>query len=184
MGSLLHRPDFQQCYQRGEIINKVINALEMFDGLALSCQYNNTQTIFTFCSRFFESFVQLMNLYKQAPEVQLAILQLFSDLCKRLDFGLLSEKDKQVLFGTIIEIVKVFGASNQGKKRLHTQEEEEEKPYADISTVLVMLSNIMASGIEDFSRKEQSASDVADVVLFGINIVIPMIDMEMLKVEF
>lgn len=183
MGSLLHRPDFQQCYQRGEIINNVINALEMFDGLALACQYSNTQTIFSFCSRFFESFVQLMNLYKQTPEVQLAILQLFSDICKRLDFGLLSGEDKQLLFGTIIEVLKVFGSSNHGKKRLHSQEEEENKPYADISTVLVMLSNIMASGIEDFSRKEQNGSDVADVVLFGINIVIPMIDMEMLKVS-
>jgi hypothetical protein len=182
LGSLLHRPDFQQCYQRAEVINNVINAMEMFDGLALACQFNNTQTIFTFCSRFFESFVQLMNLYKQFPQVQLSILQLFSDLCNRLDFGLLSGQEKQMLFGTIIEILKIFGSTNQGKKRVHTQEEEEDKPYADISTVLVMLSNIMASGIEDFNTQENSRSDVADVVLFGINIVIPMIDMEMLKV--
>lgn len=167
----------------------MINALEMFDGLALACQYSNTQTIFGFCTRFFESFVQLMNLYKQAPEVQLAILQLFSDLCNRLDFGLLNEKDKQMLFGTIIEILKIYGTTNQGKKRMHTQEEEEDKPYADISIVLVMLSNMMASGLEDFSRKEQQqngggggGSDVADVVLFGINIIIPMIDLEMLKI--
>jgi hypothetical protein len=156
----------------------------MFDGLALACQYNNTQTIFTFCSRFFESFVQLMNLYKTVPEVQLSILQLFSDLCNRLDFGLLGVQEKQALFATIIEILTIYGAANQGKKRMHSQEEEEDKPYADISTILVMLSNMMASGIEDFSsQKAASKSDVADVVLFGINIVIPMIDMEMLKVR-
>lgn len=185
LGALLHRSDFQQCYQRGEVINSCINALEMFDGLALACQYSNTQTIFTFCSRFFSSFVQLMNLYKTVPEVQLSILQLFSDLCNLLDFGLLNVQEKQALFGTIIEILKIFGVASQGKKRIHTQEEEEDKPYADISTVLVMLSNLMASGIEDFSsQKEASKSDVADVVLFGINIVIPMIDMEMLKVSF
>jgi hypothetical protein len=182
LGSLLHRPDFQQIYQRGEIINSVINALEMFDGLALACQYSNTQTIFGFCSRFFSSFVQLMTLYKPVPQVQLSILQLFSDLCNRLDFSLLSNEEKQLLFHTIIEIIKVFGISNQGKKRMHSQEEEEDKPYADISTVLVTLSNIMSSGIEDQSRKDHS--DVADVVLYGINVVIPMIDMEMLKVKY
>lgn len=183
MGSLLHRPDFQQCYQRGEVINSVINAMEMFDGLALACQYSNTQIIFTFCSRFFESFVQLMGLYKYVPEVQLSILQLFADLCNRLDLSLLSAQEKQLMFGAIIEILKIFGTSNQGKKRQHTQEEEEDKPYADISTVLVMLSNLMASGMEDLTAKQTNSSDVADVVLFGSNIVIPMIDMEMLKVS-
>ncbi|OBZ88181.1 Exportin-4 [Choanephora cucurbitarum] len=182
LGLLLHRSDFQQVYQRGEMINHVINALEMFDGLALACQFSNTQTIFQFCSRFFESFVQLMALYKTVPEVQLAILQLFADLCQRLDFGILSTQDKQLLFHTITEIVKAFGAANQGKRRIHTQEEEEDKPYADISTVLVMLSNIMASENEDFNRKQTDRSDVANVVLFSMNIVIPLIDMEMLKI--
>ncbi|KAI8889382.1 hypothetical protein K501DRAFT_320347 [Backusella circina FSU 941] len=183
LGSVLHRPDFQQCYQDGKIVNSVINALEMFDGLALACQYNNTVTIFHFCSRFFESFVQLMNIYKTVPEVQLAILQLFSDLANRLDFGLLGD-EKEVFFSAIMETLRLFGVSNYGKKRMHTQEEEEDKPYADISIVLVMLSNIMASGLEDFSQKEQgqSSGKIAEVVLFGINIVIPMIDLEMLKI--
>ena len=182
MSSLLHRPDFQQCYQRGEVINSVINTMEMFDGLALACQYNNTQTIFSFCSRFFDSFVQLMDLYKPVPEVQIAILQLFTDLCGRLDFSVLSVAEKHSLYTVILQIVKIFGTSNQGKKRQHTQEEEMDKPYADIATVLVMLSNLMASDNEDFSTKGQRSSDVADVVLYGINVVIPIIDMEMLKV--
>ncbi|KAI8646967.1 armadillo-type protein [Parasitella parasitica] len=182
-GSVLQRPDFQQLHQHIEIMNNVIGALEMFDGLALACQYSNTQTIFQFCARFFESIIQLMTLYKTVPEVQLAILQLFADLCKRIDFGLLSDGDRQILFHTIIQVVKAFGVSNQNRKRMHSQEEEQDKPYADISTVLVMLSNIMSSGIEDFSRKDAADnSEVANVVLFGANIVIPMIDMEMLKI--
>jgi hypothetical protein len=158
----------------------------MFDGLALACQYNNTEIIFNFCARFFDSFIQLMNIYKSVSEVQLVILQLFSDLAGRLDFGYLKAENKQVLFNTMIQILQSFGVSNQGKKRMHSQEEEEDQPYADISTVLAMLSNIMASGTEDFSRKEQGLGNdggVADVVLFGINVVIPMIDLEMLKVS-
>lgn len=62
----------------------MIMTLKMFDGLALASQYNNTQDIFIFCSRFFESFVQLMNMYKDVPEVQVLILQLFADLAGRL----------------------------------------------------------------------------------------------------
>lgn len=158
----------------------------MFDGLALACQYNNTEIIFNFCARFFDSFIQLMNIYKSVPEVQLVILHLFSHLAGRLDFGYLTPENKQTLFTAINQIIQSFGAANQGRKRMHTQEEEEDQPYEDISTALAMLSNVMASGIEDFSRKEQGLDNdrgVADVVLFGINVVIPMVDLEMLKVR-
>lgn len=56
----------------------------MLDGLALASEYNNTQIIFQFCARFFESLLQLMNMYKTVGEVQLLILQLLADLAGRL----------------------------------------------------------------------------------------------------
>ncbi|KAF7720629.1 Exportin-4, partial [Apophysomyces ossiformis] len=186
--SVLQYPDFAQQFQRVDVMNQVLNALEMCDGLALASQFNNTQAIFTFCSRFFESFLQLMNIYKNVPEVQLQILQLFEDLAGRLDFSNLRAEQKQMLFGVVVEILKSFGSANQGKKRQHSQEEEQDRPYADISTVLVLLFNIMASEFEDFNRQHANTSvisdepDVAEVVLYGVNIVLPMIDLEMLKI--
>jgi ATP adenylyltransferase/5',5'''-P-1,P-4-tetraphosphate phosphorylase II len=54
----------------------------MFDGLALGCDIFNTNIIFDFCSRYFDSFMQLMNLYKVVPEVQLLILQYFADIAR------------------------------------------------------------------------------------------------------
>ncbi|CDS07016.1 hypothetical protein LRAMOSA09539 [Lichtheimia ramosa] len=188
LGSVLHRSDFMQSYQRGDIMNEVMNALEMLDGLALASEYNNTQIIFQFCARFFESMLQLMNMYKTVGEVQLLILQLLADLAGRLDFGLLQQDQKQMLYQIIVEIFKSYGASNRGKKRQHAQEEEADRPYPDISTALCILTNIMASEFEDFNRTENAAptppgsADVADVVLFGVNVIIPMIDLEMLKI--
>ena len=88
----------------------------MFDGLALASQFTNTPTIFNFCSRFFESMLQLMNMYKDVPEVQLLLLQFFADLAGRLDFGLLESNQKQLLFQINVEIFKSYGASNAGKK--------------------------------------------------------------------
>ncbi|KAG2212895.1 hypothetical protein INT45_007411 [Circinella minor] len=188
LGSVLHNPEFVQNFQRGDMMNDVMNALEMFDGLALASQYNNTQSIFNFCSRFFESMHQLMNMYKSVPEVQLLLLQFFADLAGRLDFGLLEPSQKQLLFQIVVEIIKSYGASNSGKKRIHTQEEEADRPYPDIATALSLLTNIMASEFEDFNRTENTTpvapgnADVADVVLFGVNVIIPMIDLEMLKI--
>lgn len=91
-----------------------------------------------------------------------------------------------------------------------TQEEEADQPYADIVTALNILSNIMTSEFESFSMSSiyflsrgrqvftnmlcedrlngatavQGSPDVADVVFFGINLLIPNINMEMLKVSF
>jgi hypothetical protein len=54
----------------------------MFDGLAQACDIFNTAIIFEFCNRFFNSFLQLMNLYKNVPEVQLLILEFFADISR------------------------------------------------------------------------------------------------------
>lgn len=56
----------------------------MFDGLALACQFSNTSIIFSFISRFFQSFIQLMDIYKNVPEVQLALLQIIADMTGNL----------------------------------------------------------------------------------------------------
>ncbi|KAI8377732.1 armadillo-type protein [Radiomyces spectabilis] len=188
LGSVLHDPNFSQKFQQADVTNNLLNVLEMFDGLALASQFSNTAIIFTFCSKFFASFLQLMNIYRTVLEVQLALLQFFADLASRMDSGQLETGQKQTFYHIIIEMLRSFGAANQGKKRLHSQEEEADKPYADISVVLALLSNLMAFELEDFNHSTDnragsaSHSDVADVILFGVNTVIPMIDLEILKI--
>lgn len=39
-----------------------------------------------------------------------------------------------------------------GKKRILTQEEEADEPYSDISTILGMLSSVMASEFEGYGE--------------------------------
>ncbi|CAO3661292.1 unnamed protein product [Umbelopsis ramanniana] len=185
--AILHAPTFTQAYQNGVVIDSVQNVLEMFDGLAQACDIFNTTIIFEFCSRFFNSFLQLMNLYKNVPEVQLLILEFFADISRYADFESLGDKRKGSLYNVIIEIFKVYGLSSSGNKRIMTQEEEADQPYADIVTALNILSNIMTSEFESFNRANgatavQGSPDVADVVFFGINLLIPNINMEMLKI--
>jgi hypothetical protein len=55
----------------------------------------------------------------------------------------------------IVEIFKVYGTSISGQKRVFTQEEEADRPYADIVTALTILSNIMTSEFESFSKQYQ-----------------------------
>ncbi|KAH8550240.1 armadillo-type protein [Umbelopsis sp. PMI_123] len=187
MTTILHAPTFTQDYQNGIVIDSVQNVLEMFGGLAQACDIFNTTIIFEFCSQFFNSFLQLMNLYKNVPEVQLLILQFFADISRYADFESLGNNRKESMYNVIIEIFKVYGTSNTGKSRILAQEEEADQPYADTVTALNILSNIMTSEFESFNKTGgttvvQGSSDVADVVFFGINLLIPNINMEMLKI--
>ncbi|KAI8090033.1 armadillo-type protein [Halteromyces radiatus] len=188
LGAILHKPDFTQQCQQANVMNQVLNALDMFDGLALSCQFNNTVSIFGFTCRFFQSFHQLMEIYKNVPEVQLSILQILADLTERLDMSVLEKEQKQGLYQFIMEIIRLYGTFNHGKKRVHTQEEEADRPYEDICTILVLLINVMASEFEakhdgnTTSNGDGLTPGVADVVLFGVNTIIPMIDMNMLQI--
>ncbi|KAM3588533.1 hypothetical protein VKS41_000976 [Umbelopsis sp. WA50703] len=185
---IIHAPNFTLDFQNGQTLDKVQNAIEMFDGLALGCDIFNTNIIFDFCSRYFDSFMQLMNLYKVVPEVQLLILQYFADIARYAELENLGDKRKELLYKVIVEILKVYAATGAGQKRLMTQEEEADRPYADIVTVLTLLSNVMTSEFETFNGSGGNTShlatspNVADVVLYGINILIPNINLEMLKI--
>ncbi|RUS28630.1 hypothetical protein BC938DRAFT_481650 [Jimgerdemannia flammicorona] len=215
LAAVLHRPDFAQTYQIGDVLSQVLNALEMFDGLALACETSNSTIIFSFCARFFNSFIQLLSVYSTVPEVQLLVLQFFGDFVRYLvgiakDFTELTEEQKQLLYGSVVELLNSYSAANLGplddafslthfslvrsrlgacRKRMLTQEEEADEPYGDISTMLEMLSSVMASEFEGYARNEPTpvkpvgAVNVSDVVFFGVNIVIPLIDLSMLKVR-
>ena len=52
----------------------------------------------------------------------------------------------------MVEILKNYGAATSGQKRVLTQEEEADRPYADIVTAVTLLSNIMTSEFESFSK--------------------------------
>ncbi|KAI9307138.1 armadillo-type protein [Cunninghamella echinulata] len=183
LGAILHQQDFSRNYQLASVMNNVLNGLDMFDGLALSCQFNNTAIIYSFISRFFQSFIQLMEIYKNVPEVQLSILQIVSDMMGSLDLNNLENTQKQVLYQFIIEIIRLYGTFNQGKTRVHTQEEEADKPYEDICTTLSLLNNVIATHFEGQQQLDGLIKpDAADVVIFGVNTIIPMINFQMLQI--
>ncbi|ORX55719.1 hypothetical protein DM01DRAFT_1345196 [Hesseltinella vesiculosa] len=177
LSSVLHRADFTQRFESLECLNPVLNALDVFDGIALAMDAYNTAPLFSFLSRFFDSFHKLFEIYKSSAEVHLLILRLLADLLNRVDMSHLSEEQKQGLYQFTMEIIRLYGSYNVGKKRIHSQEEEAERPYDDVCTVLNLLTNMMASDFEG-QRRDTNAADVA---LFGIHTVIPMIDLEMLQ---
>lgn len=156
----------------------------MFNGLALALTDINTPMIFNFISRFLESFVDLVRIYRNLPEVQILVLNLFTDLTKNLEFTTLSPDQVSYFHASVMKLLQTFSAANLGSKRASAWEEAEDEPYNDVSVVLDLLLHLLeVRGVDSMLAQTPNAVLPSTVVFSGINILIPMIKDNMLKVK-
>ncbi|ORY03726.1 hypothetical protein K493DRAFT_311626 [Basidiobolus meristosporus CBS 931.73] len=172
--AVLQRPDFNQVYQNSDVISQVLNSLDMLDGLALAADPFNTKYIHAFASRFFESLAQLLNIYQRHPEVEIQIIQLLSSLCKYLDFSELEAHQVRDFYLVIGNAIKVYSTQSLNKARDRNYDKQQENPYQDIVAFTKLLLALIVS--------EPSAADVAEILFFGTNQLIPLMTLEMLEI--
>ncbi|CAG8460237.1 11248_t:CDS:10 [Acaulospora morrowiae] len=186
--AVLQRPDFENVYQQADVMAEVLNALEMFDGLALASDIANSELICSFCSKYFEFMVKLLHYYQNCPEVGLLVLQFFDSFVSYQDLGSLSTDQAKFVYQIIANLFKSYASVNFGRKRLLSSEEAEEEPYADISIILNILSGLMASEFREYlyddaqENKTATEFDIPSVVLYGVDFIIPTINTNMFKI--
>ncbi|KAF9437381.1 Exportin-4 [Entomortierella beljakovae] len=181
--AILRDESFQANYQNPEVMNQVMNGVELFNGLALALTDINTPMIFNFCSRFFDSFIDLVRVYSNFPEVQILVLRLYTDFIKNFDFTTLSPEQVCFFHSCLVKLLQTFSAANLGKKRATAWEEVDEEPYSDVSIVLEMLLGLLeVHGVEQLLAHSPNAVSPSTVVFSGIDILIPMIKENMLKI--
>ncbi|KAF9106574.1 Exportin-4 [Mortierella sp. GBA35] len=181
--AVLHDKDFMTKFQSSEVMSQIMNGLEMFNGLALALTDINTPMIYAFCSRFFESFVNLVRIYSNFPEVQILVLNLYTDLIKHFEFTVLTPEQVSYFHTCLLNLLQTFSNANLGKKRATSWEEAEDEPYSDVSVVLEMLLSLLeVLGVDQMLAHSPDAVLPSTVVFSGINILIPMIKENMLKI--
>ncbi|KAF9975838.1 Exportin-4 [Actinomortierella ambigua] len=170
-------------YQNPKVVEQVMNSLEMFDGLALAALDANTPLIFAFCSQYFESFVQLIQIYHSFPEVQILVLRLFTDMTRHFELTTLSVEHVNYYHTCLMNLLQTFSAANLGVKRATAWEEADEEPYQDVSIVLeLLLSLLEVFGVDHMLSQSPNAVYPSTVVFSGVNILLPMIKENMLKI--
>ncbi|KAF9935848.1 Exportin-4 [Modicella reniformis] len=181
--AVLNDKSFQESYQTPDVMAQIMNGLEMFNGLALALTDINTPMIYNFCSRFFESFVDLVRIYRNFPEVQILVLNLYADLTKNFEFTTFSPDQVSYFHSCVLKLLQTFSAANLGNKRATAWEEAEDEPYNDVSVVLDLLLNLLeVRGVDQMLAQAPNAVLPSTVVFSGINILIPMIKENMLKI--
>ncbi|KAJ3323580.1 Exportin-4 [Boothiomyces sp. JEL0866] len=188
LNTIIQSPDFSQHFETTVTREKVIVALELFGGLALSVDETTTVQIFETCGKHFASFVKLLDIYKAHPDVELYIITIFKDLVKNQSFDALQPQHCQLLYHAVLELIQVYSKNESGRHRAN-QSLDEEELYEDLSVLLELLAGLIASEYEGFERetvlarmqKNEADTDVSKVVFVGVNNLLGLITKEMLE---
>jgi hypothetical protein len=169
--------------------------LQQFGGLAASVDDTTTIMIFNSCSKFFSTFVQLLDLYRSYPDVELFILTIFRDLIKNQSVDSLQPENLQLLYQTVHDLIQVYAKNEIGRHR-HSNSLEEEELFEDLCVLLNLLAELITSEYEGFGnyivdierdtvlgriQKSQFEIDVPKVVFVGVNSLLPLITKDMLE---
>jgi len=187
--SLLQRPDFLKIHQKAETIAQINVSIEMFRGVAMGTDASNFEGIFSFCSTYFDSFVKLFEIYCDNAEVINVIVNFYNHFIEH-QLPYLNNSQCEKLYQSTIALFRVYSAKNLGKKKSSKIAEEEQ--HEDILLMLKIMSNLISKDFLDFSdqdgfsvevyiRPDPSQTQVSDVVFYGLNIIIPLITLELLQ---
>ncbi|MCO5598768.1 hypothetical protein L7F22_052867 [Adiantum nelumboides] len=189
LSAIVHQPSFTSAsvFQRGDVVEDLLNALDMFDGLAASTQPRSARAVYGFLSRFFDTLINLINMYKDRSEIGTSIIRIFRTLIGALDLGFGVDKE---IVSSLNEVVwKLMEAMNAniiiGDSPATALEEE--IPFEGLCLTLEMLNDLLlASDGDARSPVSDWLADVShrqtgDVCLFGFSRLVPFLQGDVLS---
>ncbi|XP_071113997.1 exportin-4-like [Haliotis cracherodii] len=165
--------------------NAVMGILDVLLGIAQGSRLINLDRIFLFLSPLLAESVKLLDLYHSYEEVVPMILELFSEIVNK-QLCYLSEMKARKLYELSLSAIQTYSKHNTGKRLVDVSEEEENK-YQDILLVMELLTNLLSKDFIDFGEPDENEPsdgvkmEGADVVMYGLSIIIPLMNAEILK---
>uniref|UniRef100_A0A0L8FKH8 Exportin-4 n=1 Tax=Octopus bimaculoides TaxID=37653 RepID=A0A0L8FKH8_OCTBM len=178
--------DFSKVCHTAGVKANILNLLESMCGVALASRVDIVQQLFNFLHPLLVETVKILDLYHNYEDVVPLVLELFSEVVQR-QLCYLPESDSRKIYELALSLIQTYSKHNITRKIAGVHDEEEEK-YYDIVLLMEMLTHLLSKDFIDFSGPEPETSSppptqisAAEVVLFGLNIIIPLMNSELLK---
>ncbi|CAI9742263.1 exportin-4-like isoform X1 [Octopus vulgaris] len=178
--------DFSKVCHTAGVKASILNLLESMCGVALASRVDIVQQLFNFLHPLLVETVKILDLYHNYEDVVPLVLELFSEVVQR-QLCYLPESDSRKIYELALSLIQTYSKHNITRKIAGINDEEEEK-YYDIVLLMEMLTHLLSKDFIDFSGPEPETSSppptqisAAEVVLFGLNIIIPLMNSELLK---
>ncbi|XP_059820197.1 exportin-4 [Hypanus sabinus] len=188
--NVINQENFQQICQEEEVKQEIIATLEALCGIAEATQIDNVVILFTFLMDFLNNCIGLMEIYKNTPETVNLIIEVFVEVAHK-QICYLGESKAMKLYEACLTLLQVYSKNSLGRKRSDVAAEEEQ--YQDLLLIMELLTNLLSKEFIDFSDTDEvfrgqepgqsgnRSVSAADVVLYGVNIVLPLMSQDLLK---
>uniref|UniRef100_A0A8C2ZT24 Exportin-4 n=1 Tax=Cyclopterus lumpus TaxID=8103 RepID=A0A8C2ZT24_CYCLU len=189
--NLINQDNFAQISQQEPVKREIVATLEALCGIAEATQIDNVATLFSFLMDFLSSCIGLMEVYSNTPETINLIIEVFVEVAHK-QICYLGETKSMKLYEACLTLLQVYSKNNQSRKRHDATAEEDQ--YQDLLLIMELLTNLLSKEFIDFSDTDEvfrnqdqgtpasgRTVSAADVVLYGINIVLPLMSQDLLK---
>uniref|UniRef100_A0A8C6NQ42 Exportin-4 n=1 Tax=Nothobranchius furzeri TaxID=105023 RepID=A0A8C6NQ42_NOTFU len=190
--NLINQENFAQISQEEAVKQEIVATLEALCGIAEATQIDNVASLFSFLMDFLSSCIGLMEVYSNTPQTINLIIEVFVEVAHKQICYLGEVSEAAELYEACLTLLQVYSKNNQGRKRSDATAEEDQ--YQDLLLIMELLTNLLSKEFIDFSdndevfrNQEQGAPasnrtvSAADVVLYGVNIVLPLMSQDLLK---
>lgn len=156
--------------------------LRDFAGIAQGSDLPTTQQLYSFMKPILAQIVHLLSLYHNYATIVELVIEVFREVAKRM-LCYLNNEDSRNLYQRCVECIQAYAHHNRGR-RITKEKDAEEEQFRDLLLLMELLTNLLSKDFLDLAPEEdksQQTISAADVCLEGINIIMPLMTLELLK---
>lgn len=176
------KKNFVQVAHQEPVKLGIIRTFESLRGMVPGIIGSDANILFEFLLPIFEDSVNLLQVYEHCSEMIVCILEMFVDVVEGI-LCMLNKENTSKFSKICLSMMEGYSKYNLGKKVIDGLAEEEK--YNDILLLIQLLTHILSKDYLDLSSSSEDENVVGvcpvDVVLFGLHILIPLINPELMK---
>ena len=170
-------------YMEETVRKEVLDLLESFIGMVQGCHVTTVHQVFGWFKPTLASMVHLLALYHNYSQVVELILELYCETAKRI-LCYFTASESRFLYENSLALIRTYAQRQVGRRTVDKEAEEEQ--YRDLLLLMELLTNVLSKDFIDLSPPDSGAENAetvtaADVCLYGLNIIMPLMSAELLK---
>ncbi|XP_071481879.1 exportin-4-like [Diadema antillarum] len=179
---LIQQEEFVRKAQEDTVKTTLCMLLSLLRGIVMGTRFVAANELFLFIWPLATECVALVRTYHHCSEVVELVLELYLEMGRR-QLTYINKVNSFKLYEMSLSLLETYKQCNLGKRRRDAIAEEEQ--YHDISVMIELLTEIISKDMTDFLHDDEpnpvNNVSAPDVVLYGLNILLPLINHELLR---
>uniref|UniRef100_A0A915LHB8 Exportin-4 n=1 Tax=Meloidogyne javanica TaxID=6303 RepID=A0A915LHB8_MELJA len=171
------------CEARDSIVNsRLTDLFECFTGIADAGQADTARTLFKFLQPVYERCIPLIRTCSQSQPLIVSILAFLKSNTDVLFFYVESKEDIQSYHNLLIGVINAYKDTQLQRFASFENATDDEQQTQDLTTFIEILCLAITKTYLPLDLSEASAIDSAKVSLHGLEILLPMMSEDLLKI--